>query len=315
MILSHLSEYCTYSCQLKSKTIILIAGPTAVGKTALAVEIAKKLNTEIISADSRQCYRELNIGVAKPDALQLQEVKHHFINSHSIHENLNAAVFEKYALNAVQDIFHRHDVAVLVGGTGLYIKAFCEGLDEIPAVAPGIRNIIKENFNQSGISWLQDQLRIHDPVYFSTAEIHNPQRLMRALEVKLGTGRSIRDFQQNKKSSRDFNLVKIGLHLPREQHHEFINTRVDEMVTRGLIHEVENLLPYKSFAALQTVGYAEIFAYFDRKLVLEEAIEQVKKNTRHYAKRQLTWFRKDTTIQWYTPFDKEKILDLYQAFL
>jgi len=297
---------------LKSKTIIIIAGPTAVGKTSLAIELARHLNTSIISADSRQCYRELNIGVAKPSSDQLQQVKHYFINSHSIHHELNAVGFENYALNTASEIFSLKDVAVMVGGTGLYIKAFCEGLDEMPPVTASIRNEIMANYQLFGIVWLQEQIQMHDHEYFSTGELMNPQRLMRALEIKLATGTSIREFQQNKKITRDFNIIKIGLHLSKEQLHQHIHFRVDEMMKQGLANEVESLLPYKTLPALRTVAYTELFAYFEGKISLEEATGLIKKNTRNYAKRQMTWFRKDQSFKWYTPLDTEKILDLYQ---
>ena len=313
VIFSHLSEYCTCSHKLKSKTVIIIAGPTAVGKTSLAIEIAKHFNTQIISADSRQCFRELTIGVAKPSAEQLQQVKHYFINSHSIHDEVNAAAFEQYALRSLQEIFSHHDVALIVGGTGLYIRALCEGLDEIPPVAPVIRENIIADYNRSGLTWLQEQVRINDPEYFLTGEIANPQRLMRALEVKVGTGKSIRQFQQKKKIARDFSIIKVGLQLPKDQLHENIHYRVNEMMKQGLLQEVESQLPYKSLPALRTVGYTELFSYLEGKMSLEEAIELIKKNTRHYAKRQLTWFKKDKSITWYTPFNKQEIIDLYQV--
>lgn len=298
---------------MKSKTIIIIAGPTAVGKTSLAIELAKHFNTEIISADSRQCFRELNIGVAKPTREQLDEVKHYFINSHSIHDEVNAATFEEYALQSAKQIFLDHDIAVMVGGTGLYIQAFCEGLDEIPKIPPDIRETIKENYKRSGLSWLQEQVRVNDPEYFQTGEIENPQRLMRALEVKSGTGKSIRQFQRNKKVTRDFSIIKVGLQLPKEQLYSNIHFRVDEMMKDGLLHEVESLLPFQSLPALRTVGYTEPFAFLEGKISLDEAIDLIKKNTRHYAKRQLTWFKKDDSMIWYAPFDKQKIIDLYQA--
>ena len=298
---------------MKSKTIIVIAGPTAVGKTSLAIEVAKHFQTEIISADSRQCFKELNIGVAKPTPGQLKEVPHYFINSHSIHDAVNAAMFEQYALTSAKEIFRHRDVAVMVGGTGLYIKAFCEGLDEIPAIDLRVREGIISKYNESGLLWLQEQVRIKDPEYFSTGEIANPQRLMRALEVKLGTGKSIRQFQQSRSVTRDFSIIKVGLQLPKEQLHRNIEHRVDEMMNEGLLNEVESLLPVQSFPALSTVGYTELFSYLAGQASLNEAVNSIKKNTRHYAKRQITWFKKDKSIAWYSPSDIEKIIDLYQA--
>ena len=299
-------------CILKSNTIIVIAGPTAVGKTSLAIDIARHFNTEIISADSRQCYKELNIGVAKPSPEQLQAVRHHFINSHSIHDDVNAATFENYALQKSEEIFAHNPVAVMVGGTGLYIKAFCEGLDEIPPVPDEIRANIIQQYDVLGLPWLQQEIRSKDPLYFSTGEILNPQRLMRALEVKLSTGKSIRDYQSNKTVTRNFNVIKIGLDLPRESLHTNINHRANEMIKDGLEDEARELYKYRELPALRTVGYTEFFDYFDGKSNFDEAVEMIKKNTRQYAKRQLTWFRKDKSYTWFSPLDKEAILNHFQ---
>ncbi len=280
------------------KLVLVIVGPTAVGKTAFAIEVAKRLNTEIISADSRQCFKELNIGVAKPSELELHEVKHHFISSHSIHEEVNAAVFEQYALKAAAEIFKSNNIAVMVGGTGLYVKAFCEGLDDIPEVDANIRKDITSKFEEKGMAWLQNEVLEKDPEFWKNAEQHNPQRLMRALEVKEATGKSIMHFRNGDKQDRSFRIIKIGLELPREELYYRINTRVDHMMLQGLLEEVKSLLPEKRLNALQTVGYKEIFQFLDGLISLETAIEDVKKNSRHYAKRQLTWFKKDGSIKW-----------------
>ncbi len=295
---------------MKNKTCILIVGPTAVGKTSLSVELAKQLNTEIISADSRQCYKELNIGVAKPSLDQLKSVKHYFINSHSIEDYVNAKVFEEYALQKVNDIFKDHDVLVMVGGTGLYLKAFYEGMDEVPAIATSIRESIINDYESGGIEWLQEQVQQNDPLYFSKGEIKNPQRMMRALEVKLSTGRSIIEFQSNKKKERDFTIIKIGLELPKEKLHQNIHQRIDEMLNNGLLDEVKNLIPFKNLNALQTVGYKELFDHLEGKISLDNAIEQIKTNTRQYAKRQMTWFKKDEGVEWYNPSDINAIQDI-----
>lgn len=284
---------------MKNKTCLVIVGPTAVGKTSIAIQLAQHFNTQIISADSRQCYNELNIGVAKPTPDQLQEVKHYFINSHSIHQEVNAKVFEEYALQKVNAIFNGHNVAVIVGGTGLYIKAFCEGMDDIPVIDPVKRNEIIHIFENNGLEWLQKEVEKNDPLYFSKGEIQNPQRMMRALEVKISTGKSIIEFQSNKKSERNFNIVKIGLELPKEQLHQNIHNRIDDMMRHGLLNEVKELSSFKHLNALQTVGYKELFDHLEGKLFLEEAIEQIKINTRHYAKRQVTWFKKDKEIKWF----------------
>ena len=283
------------------------------GKTSLAIEVAKHFNTEIISADSRQCFKELNIGVAKPRTEQLNEVKHYFINSHSIHEDVNAAIFEQYALQRADDIFRRHDVGILVGGTGLYIKAFCEGLDEIPVIPAALREEIISNYNQSGFAWLQEQVRVNDPDYFATGEIANPQRLMRALEVKLGTGKSIRQYQQGRKLIRDFSIIKVGLRLAKEKLHINIDSRVDEMMNQGLLEETQSLIPFRARPALRTVGYTELFSYLDGEISLDDAVLAIKKNTRQYAKRQMTWFRRDPSMKWFSPTEKQEIIDLYQS--
>jgi len=284
---------------MKQNTCIIILGPTAVGKTSLAIELAKQVGTQIISADSRQCFREMSIGVAKPSAEQLASVKHYFIDSHSIHDNVNAAVFESYALNAVNEIFEKHDKAIMVGGTGLYIKAFCEGLDEMPEVSAELREEVVTNYKLKGISWLKDEIEKKDPVYAASGEMQNPQRMMRALEVKLSTGKSIREFQQRKKVERDFNIIKIGLELPVPLLKRNIDHRVDEMMNAGLLAEVKQLNQFRSLNALQTVGYRELFEYLDGKIELNEAVNLIKSNTRQYAKRQMTWFRKDKEVKWF----------------
>lgn len=282
-------------------TIILIAGPTAVGKTAFAIEVAKHFQTEIISADSRQCYREMRIGVARPSEQELAAVKHHFIASHSVTEDLNAGSFEKYTLAAAEVIFQHHPVAVMVGGTGLYIKAFCEGIDPMPEVPDAVRQEVIKGYEQKGLIWLQKELQTKDPAFWAVAEKQNPQRLMRALEVCNATGQSILVFRTAKKRERLFRVIKIGLDLPKEQLHERIHLRVDRMMQEGLLEEVKSLLSYRSHNALQTVGYRELFEHLDGGCSLEEAVNHIKTNTRHYAKRQLTWFRKDQAFQWYEP--------------
>lgn len=283
------------------KTCIIISGPTAVGKTSIALQLAQYFNTSIISADSRQCFKELNIGVAKPSPDELAAVQHYFINSHSIQENISAADFEKYALAAVDEIFKSHDIAVMVGGTGLYLKAFCEGLDTIPAVDEKIRNHIIASYEQLGTGWLQEQIKNRDPLYYASGEMQNPQRMMRALEVVLSTGNSITSFQSRQKISRDFTIIQVGLELPREILYAQINSRVDTMMQMGLEAEARSLLQYRSLNALQTVGYRELFSYFDGEITLSKAIELIKQNTRHYAKRQMTWFKKDGSIHWLVP--------------
>lgn len=283
------------------KTCIIIAGPTAVGKTAIAIHLAQLFSTTIISSDSRQCYRELNIGVAKPEPAELEAVHHDFINSHSIHESLNAADFEKYALKSVDTIFQKSDIAIMVGGTGLYIKAFCEGLDKIPEVPVEIREQIIQDYQTNGIEWLSKMLQEKDALYAAQGNMQNPQRMMRALEIISFTGNSILSYQTHQKEKRDFKIIKIGLELPRPLLYERINNRVDKMIADGLIEEASFLQPYQHMNALQTVGYSELFGYFDGKISKEKAIELIKQNTRHYAKRQMTWFKKDDSINWLEP--------------
>lgn len=305
-----LSSLQAHANKMKDKCCFIIVGPTASGKTFFAIQLAKHFNTQIISADSRQCYKELNIGVAKPSFQQLKEVNHLFISSHSIHQQVNAKVFETYADDAVNTIFNNNDVAVMVGGTGLYINAFCNGIDEIPAIDQQIKNDIMLNFESNGIEWLQNEIEKKDPDYFVKGEIKNPQRLIRALEVKLSTGRSITEFQIQHKKQQAFKIIKIGIELPKEQLYQNINNRVDNMIQQGLVDEVRSLLPYQHLNALNTVGYKEIFAYFSEEITLTESIEKIKLNTRHYAKRQMTWFKKDKEVKWIKLAEGETVIDI-----
>lgn len=285
-------------------TVIIVCGPTATGKTVFAIRLANHFNTEIISADSRQCYTELNIGVAKPAADELSLVHHYFINSHSIHNEVNAGVFEEYALYAAQKILASHSTAVMVGGTGLYIKTFCEGMDILPAVDPAIRQHVIGEYEEMGLTHLQKQVEEKDPNFWELAERQNPQRLMRALEFVLSTGKSITNFRTQKKVQRPFNIIKIGLDLPKEELYHRINTRVDTMIEQGLQDEVYQLLPYRHLNALQTVGYKEFFDFYDGNISLGNAVDHIKTNTRHYSKRQQTWFKKDINIHWFPAEDE-----------
>jgi len=284
---------------LSNNTVYIILGPTAVGKTSFAIALAQQLKTEIISADARQCYAELNIGVARPNLEELSKLPHHFIASHSVNDTINAQVFENYALAKVDELFNTHPSVVMVGGTGLYIKAFCEGLDMIPEIDPAIREDIIKQYDQLGLRWLQKEVSVKDPLYWAKGEQQNPQRLMRALEVILGTGASIVSFQIKNKVTRPFNIIKIGLEFPREQLYERINQRVLTMVENGLEQEVRDLVPKFHLNALQTVGYSEWLPYFEGIVSKEKVIENIQQNTRHYAKRQMTWFKKDPEITWH----------------
>jgi tRNA dimethylallyltransferase len=299
---------------MKENICIVITGPTAVGKTACAVRWAQHFSTSIISADSRQCYRELDIGVAKPDPIELAAVPHYFINSHSIHEEVNASVFERYALEVANKLFRQHNLVIMVGGTGLYIKAFTSGLDEMPPIDTAVRASLRQEWDEKGLYWLQETVRNEDPVYYSAGEIQNPQRLLRALEVLRSTGRSIRSFQRGEPVQRPFKIVQLGLELPRNLLYERINQRVDEMVKKGLEEELERLKPFISLNALQTVGYREWIPYFEGRISREEVIEEIKKNTRHYAKRQLTWLKRDESITWVDARDEEAIVRFMSHF-
>jgi tRNA dimethylallyltransferase len=282
-------------------TVIIIVGPTAVGKTAAAVRLAQKLHTKIISADSRQCYRELDIGVAKPSTDELEAVHHYFVNSHSIESEVNAAAFEELALGWVEEIFRTTPVAVMVGGTGLYIRAFTDGLDSIPPVDASIRSRVRRDFEEQGLGWLQEEIKKYDPAFYSQGELQNPQRVMRALEVRMSTGQSILSFRTREPRRRPFAVQTIGLQLPKEELHRRIHARVDNMMAAGLADEVKRLLPWRNHNALQTVGYKELFEYLDGKYTLAEAVAAIKTNTRQYAKRQLTWFRRDLSVRWTDP--------------
>lgn len=293
---------------MKNKSVIIIAGPTAVGKTAVGIAVARQFGTEIISADSRQCFNELNIGVARPSVEELAAVPHHFIASHSIHQKITAASFEEYALAKTAALFRKHDTVVVVGGTGLYIKALIEGMDLIPEVPQEIHEAVVQAYQQNGLPWLQQEIKALDPQFYGKGEMQNPQRLMRALEVVKSTGRSILSFRTGQKKQRDFAVAKIALELPKEQLHHNINHRVEKMMEQGLPEEVRSLIPYQHLNALQTVGYKELFDYYSGEATLHEAAEAIRRNTRQYAKRQLTWFRKDKEYHWLPP-DKKAVVD------
>lgn len=296
-------------------TVIIIAGPTAVGKTTFAISLAQHFQTEIISADSRQCFQEMRIGVARPSDDELASVPHHFIASHSVNEELNAGSFERYALDQVEKIFQNHPVAIMLGGTGLYIKAFAEGIDPMPEIPTEIREAVIDGYKQKGLIWLQKELEQKDPDFWKVAEQQNPQRLMRALEVLNATGQSILHFRTRAKAIRPFRIIKFGLELPKEKLKERIDLRVDQMMSDGLLDEVKSLIPFKQMNALQTVGYREIFEFLDDKISLTEAVESIKINTRHYAKRQMTWFKKDQELQWLSPDEIgiEKVISIYSS--
>jgi tRNA dimethylallyltransferase len=274
------------------KKCIILSGPTASGKTAMAIEWAQQHNTEIISADSRQCYTELNIGVARPSAEQLAQVPHHFIATHSIHTPVNAAVFEQYALQKIQQLFIEHNTVIMVGGTGLYIKAFVNGLDDVPPIDQTIVDKWNTLFEEKGLSHLQEQIQLLDPQFGLHGETQNPHRLLRALQVIDATGKSILNYQTGQPKQRDFEVEHYTIDVDRALLYNQINQRVDAMMQAGLLQEAELLYAYRNNKALHTVGYTELFDYFDGKYAtLEEAVGKIKQHTRNYAKRQITWFK------------------------
>lgn len=298
------------------RTVIVIAGPTAIGKTALSIQLAQHFNTSIVSADSRQCYREMNIGTAKPGPAELAAVPHYFINSHSIQDNINAAGYEQLALGYLEEIFTTSAVAIVCGGTGLYIKALCEGIDAMPDVDRAIETGIKQQFETNGLSWLQEKLRAKDPVFFEQAEQQNPVRLIRALSFFETHKQSITGFKTRTAKERPFRVIKIALDIPREQLYARINHRVDLMMEAGLLAEIEALYPLRQLKNLQTVGYSEFYeagAFPLTGAQIEAAVDKVKQHTRNYAKRQLTWFRKDQAFSWFAPGDFGGVLEYIHA--
>jgi tRNA dimethylallyltransferase len=296
-----------------SKTVIIITGPTASGKTQLAIDLALQLETSIISADSRQCFRELNIGVAKPDPAQLARVHHAFVNSHSVTEEVNAAVFESLALQYCEDVFSSRDVLVMCGGTGLYIKAFRDGLDAVPVIHPDIRKEIQDQYQEKGLAWLQESIRSADPAFYATGEITNPQRMMRAYEVIKSTGLSISSFRSQQKKQRPFRVLEFAIRLPRKELYRRINERTDKMMDAGLVDEVVSLIPYQQLNALQTVGYTEVFDFIAGECTLAESVERIKQHSRHYAKRQITWLNKNENLQWLEDDFLNRILAAYEG--
>jgi tRNA dimethylallyltransferase len=287
------------------KTLIVVAGPTAVGKTVAAIELAKHFNTVVVSADSRQFFREMAIGTAKPNAAELAAVKHYFIDSHSIAEPFSVGDFEKQGLALLDELFKTRDHVILAGGSGLYIKAICEGFDDLPTADPSIREKLNQELEEKGIENLQQKLKLADPVYYEEVDLGNPQRIIRALEVFESSGKPISSYRQATVNKRPFNIIKLALNLPREVLYNRINERVNIMVQQGLLAAVSALLPYRHLNALNTVGYTELFDYFDGKTSLDKAIEMIKQNTRRFAKRQLTWFRKDSLFHWFQANDPD----------
>jgi tRNA dimethylallyltransferase len=293
---------------MSGKTLLCILGPTAVGKTATAIGLAKHLQTEIISADSRQFYKEVSIGTAKPSTAELAEVPHHFIGQLSISDTYSAGDFERDALLKLDELFLKHDIVVAVGGSGLYVKALIEGLDVLPPANEPLRDELHELFAAKGIEALQQQLKQLNETVYSQTEIVNPQRLMRAIEIETAVQNGF--VNHAAKQNRKFKTIKVVLDLPREVLYERINQRVDLMMENGLLEEVTSVLQHKDTYAMQTVGYTELIEYLEGNVSLEKAVDLIKQHTRNFAKRQLTWFRKEAPENWFAPTDIEKILQL-----
>jgi tRNA dimethylallyltransferase len=293
----------------QAKYLIIIAGPTAVGKTELAIRLAKTLHTEIISADSRQIFKELSIGTAKPSEKELSEVPHHFINSHSIAEAYSAGDFERDALALLDALFIKHDFVVLTGGSGLYIKAVSEGLDLLPAPKEGLRKLLTERLSQEGLESLQEEVKNIDPDFAATKEITNPQRVVRALEVYHTTGIPISNYQQKNLQNRPFKQILIALDRDRAELYGRIDSRMDQMLNQGLVEEAKGVIKFRDNHALQTVGYKEVYAYLDGLYDEKEMERLLKQNSRRYAKRQLTWFRHQGDFQWFQPDQFDQILN------
>ncbi|PKP31762.1 MAG: tRNA (adenosine(37)-N6)-dimethylallyltransferase MiaA [Bacteroidetes bacterium HGW-Bacteroidetes-17] len=293
-----------------SKKLIVIAGPTAVGKTDFAIQLAKYLETEIISADSRQMYKELTIGTAKPDTEQLKQVKHHFVDNISIHDYYSAARFELEVMELLSSLFKDRDYVVMVGGSGLYIDAVCEGIDELPDIDENLRKKLNLLYKNEGLEAIRNRLKELDPEFYEIIDQSNPKRIIRALEVCMATGIKYSEQRTNIKKKREFEIIKVALNSDRKILYDRINERVDQMINDGLIEEAECLYDFRNLNALNTVGYKELFDYFSADITLEKAIENIKTSSRRYAKRQLTWFRKNPSYQWFHPSELEKVIKL-----
>jgi tRNA dimethylallyltransferase len=291
------------------KTLIVITGPTAVGKTALCLDLAKHFDIPIINADSRQIYQELRIGTARPTEGQMKEVKHYFVGILGLEDYYSASLFEQQVLKLLEQEFQTRDYALMAGGSMMYIDAVCDGIDDIPTIDDATRDMMKKRLADEGLEKLCEELKILDPEYYDIVDRQNPRRVVHALEICTMTGKTYTSFRKREKRERPFEIIKIGLNRPREELYERINKRVDQMMTDGLLDEVRSLYPQRSLNALNTVGYKELFDYIDGCWPLEEAVERIKGNTRRYARKQLTWYKKDEQIRWFHPDDKETIIN------
>ena len=294
---------------MSSKRLLVVVGPTGSGKTDLSIRLARHYAAPILSTDSRQVYRGMPIGTAQPSDDQLQAVEHHFIASHDLKDNLNCGEYETQALERLEKLFADHDYVVAVGGSGLYVRALCEGMDDLPQADESLRAELSRRLETEGVGGLAEQLRELDPAYYEVVDRSNPARVVRALEVCLQTGRPYSEQRTGERRRRPFEIVKIGVDLPREELYDRINRRVDQMLADGLEAEARMLYPYRELNPLQTVGYREFFDYFDGRTSYDEAVELIKRNSRRYAKRQLTWFRRDPEVRWFRPDDDEAMIN------
>ena len=295
------------------KTLIVITGPTAVGKTACCLDIAKHYGLPIINADSRQIFQELRIGTARPTEEQMQKVKHYFVGTLRLNDYYSASLFEQQVLALLEQLFMTYDYALMAGGSMMYIDAVCDGIDDIPTIDDVTRETMKRRLKEEGLEALCEALKRLDPDYYEIVDRQNPRRVIHALEICTMTGKTYTSFRKREKRERPFEIIKIGLNRPREELYTRINQRVDQMMADGLLDEARQLYPLKGLNALNTVGYKELFDYFDGRWSLEEAVERIKGNTRRYARKQLTWFKKDERIRWYHPDDQNKIMNEIDA--
>lgn len=293
---------------MNTRRLVVIVGPTGSGKTDLSIRLARHYAAPILSTDSRQVYRGMPVGTAQPTAEELRLAEHHFIASREVTDELSAGQYESEALACLDKLFRSHDTVIAVGGSGLYVKALCEGMDDLPKADPRLREELNRRLESEGVDALAEALREVDPAYYEVVDRKNPARVLRALEVSLQTGRPYSEQRTGERRSRDFKIIKIGVTMPREELYDRINRRVDQMIAAGLEQEARTMYPHRELNALRTVGYRELFDYFDNKCTLAEAVDLIKRNTRHYAKRQMTWFGRDEQIRWFSPKDESEII-------
>jgi tRNA dimethylallyltransferase len=298
---------------VQNKNLVIIVGPTAVGKTALGINLAQYFNTEIISADSRQMYREMSVGTAVPSTEELNAAKHHFIHQISVFDYYNASMFEFAVMDLLEELFKEQNIVLMVGGSTLYIDAVCYGIDDLPTIDQEVRQMVTDKYKEGGIEYLRRELKILDPEHYKKVDLRNPNRMMKAIEISVMTGKPYTSFLTSQKKNREFNIIKLGLNFERELLFQRINQRVDEMIAAGLVEEVRELAYARETNALKTVGYREIFDFIDGKVSLEEAVEQIKVNTRRYAKRQITWFSRDKEMPWFKPGQIDEIIQYVQS--